>query len=422
MTTRRPIFKRSHQREPNWSGKCFWQDEIVDQKSDRITPSELVDPCPGFAILAVSKSFKSPVRSHEFVAPPKTEFARVAFGICFEAMTTSRRFRTISSMRFDSSPHTSPPLGPSWRVILWALTLVPALWILGWSLRHARVPKQDVASAGTTADEAVRLQRILKDPPEVARLKGDAVRFVEAATEPGAVTADSATPGSEWRLDKSILSAIKDNSFGVTAAEKPAYQTLLAKVRNLPLAELERSARQDVPFAVLMLDADRFRGELLTIEGDIRRLSRLTPSKADASAVETFEAWLFTSDSGLNPYRIVLATVPERISFGDDLKPPVPARITGYFFKRYSYATANDFHTAPLLLANSLTPLTGSRSAAVPRANNSRWLTRLAIGSLVVFALGGLAVELVACRRRRRRRQAEDSIDSPPDLSWLQRP
>lgn len=322
-------------------------------------------------------------------------------------------------MRFDSSTKTPPPLAPSWRIILWGMTLVPALLILGWSLCQARLPKPEFGSTRITAEESQRLKRILKEPSQEATspLRGDAVRVVAAADE----ASETRTPqaGNDARLDKSILVAIKDNTFGVTAAEKPAYDAILAKTRNTPLAELELLAHKDVPFAVLMLDADRFRGELLTIEGDIRRLNRLTVSSDEPTTDEAFEAWLFTADSGLNPYRVVLTSLPEGISTGDELNPPVRVRVTGYFFKRYSYATANDFHTAPLLLAKTLTPLANSQSSVTSPTKNSRSLTFFAIGVLAAFLVVGLVVEVIA---RRRRRRPEEPKDSPPDFSWLKRP
>lgn len=304
-------------------------------------------------------------------------------------------------------------------MILWAMTLAPALLILGWSLRQARLPKPEFSLAGITAEEAQRLKRILKEPSEDATLplRGDAVRVVATADDAGETPAPQA--GRAGRLDKAILVAIKDNTFGVTAAEKPAYDAILAKVCNTPLAELEPLARRDVPFAVLMLEADRFRGELLAIEGDVRRLNRLSAPDDEPTAGEAFEAWLFTADSGINPYRVVLTSLPDDASLGDVLNPPIRARVTGYFFKRYSYATANHFHTAPLLLAKTLTPLARSKSPATPPTKNSRSLTLLAIGVLMAFLIVGLAVEMIA---RRRGRRPEDSQDLPPDFSWLKRP
>ena len=70
-------------------------------------------------------------------------------------------------------------------------------------------------------------------------------------------------------------------------------------------------------------------------------------------------------------------------------------------------------------LAGEPTPLANFKSAATSPTNNSRSLTFLAIGVLAAFLIVGLAVEMIAHRRRRR---PEESQESPPDFSWLKRP
>lgn len=310
-------------------------------------------------------------------------------------------------MRFGTSDR--PPPAQNWRLILWAMTLAPSLLIVWWGVRQARQPRPDPVLAGRTAEEARRLKRLLNEPHESrsSPLRDDAVRVV-----------DHPAP-REQRVEKSLLAAVTDNTFGVSAAEKEAYDTLLAKVRDVPPEELARIAQRDVPFAVLMLEADRFRGELLSVEGELRRCLRMDVPTAEPAALE---AWLFTADSGLNPYRVVFSDLPADVPLGDELKPPLRIRVTGYFFKRYSYATANDFHTAPLLLAKTLTVLSHSPPTAPRPAGNSGSLTYLASGILVTFLVVGLTVEMII-RRRSRRREAPSSEtqDSPPDFSWLDR-
>ncbi|MFM9965596.1 MAG: hypothetical protein ACKV2Q_30795 [Planctomycetaceae bacterium] len=307
-------------------------------------------------------------------------------------------------MRFGTSDR--PPLAPNWRLILWAMTLVPALLIVWWSVRQARQPKPDPVLAGRTPDEARRLKRLLNEPRETQStpLRDDAVRVV-AETTP-----------RDMPIDKSLLAAVTDNTFGVTAAEKEAYDNLLAKVRAVPLGELERIAQRDVPFAVLMLEADRYRGEVLTIDGEIRRCQ---PLAEPAKELASWEAWLFTADSGLNPYRVVFTNLPTGVPLGDDLKPPLRVRVTGYFFKRYSYATANNFHTAPLVLANTMTVLSQPKSSAPRPAGYSGSLTYLAIGILVTFLVVGLAVEFGFRRRSRRRDVLPSETTESPDFTWL---
>ena len=136
-------------------------------------------------------------------------------------------------------------------MILWGMTLAPALLLVGWSLQQARMPKADPTMQGRTDEEARQLKRILKEPPdEPSRLNDDTVRVIAGTDESPRVTLESTTSSSDHaRLDKSILAAIKDNTFGITAAEKPAYDAILAKVRNESLEVLQSVAHKDVPFA-----------------------------------------------------------------------------------------------------------------------------------------------------------------------------
>jgi hypothetical protein len=288
-------------------------------------------------------------------------------------------------------------MAASWRWIVSAVTLTPALLVLSWSLRQAAAPRTDPVLVGHSPDESRRLQRILNDPP-----------------------ADVSTPLRDDAIH--VLATVTDNTFGVPNAEKSAYELFLAQARDVPHAELERAARKDVSFAVLMLNAEHYRGELLTVTGEVRRLRQLP---AEPNSPETYEAWLFTPDSGRHPYRIIFTSRPEGVALADQLNPPLRASATGYFFKRYSYATANSFHTAPLLLAKTLIPLSQSAGkTANGGPNRSRMLTIAAIGVVAFVCLVWLTIE--AGNRRPRHKPSnsvsEDHTSELPDFSAIGQP
>lgn len=170
-------------------------------------------------------------------------------------------------------------------------------------------------------------------------------------------------PNHETAIDEAILAPIKDNTLGVRRAEKAAHDFILAKARDVPLKELERAARDDVVFAVLMIDSDRFRGKLLTITGELKRLVMLPAAKNDFGLNDLYEAWIANADSGDNLYRVVCTEIPADIPAdiladiltGELIEESVPVRTTGYFFKRFGYATVESrLHVAPLILARSL--------------------------------------------------------------------
>ena len=278
------------------------------------------------------------------------------------------------------------------------------------------MPKPDPVAAGLTAEEAQRLKRILKEPRDIAAspLHGDSVRVVAIADE-----LSGTRPASDARLDTSILAVIQDNTFGITAAEKLAYDTVLAKVGDVPLENLRQIALDVVPFAALMLDTNRYRGEVLTIEGDLRRIDKLPARSGETTTGESFEAWLFTADSGTNPYRVVLASLPDGIPRTGNLNPPVRAQVTGYYFKRYSYATSAGFHTAPLLIAKMWPSAALAKSHGVRSAADRRGLTFLAIGLFAAFVILCVVMNFFVRRRSRHRRVSNAAPESPPDLSWL---
>lgn len=290
-------------------------------------------------------------------------------------------------MRFDSS--SKPPIAGPWRWIVWAMTLVPALLVLSWSLRRADTPRTDPVLVGRSSDESRRLQRILNEPPadNPAPLRDDAVHVVPES-EISDFKSQISNPNT------SLLATINDNTFGVPNSERAAYEHLLAQARESRQTELENAARKDVSFAVLMLNAEHYRGELLTVIGDVRRLRRLPASSVESIALESYEAWLFTPDSGRHPYRIILTSLPEGIALADELNPPLRASATGFFFKRFSYATANNFHTAPLLLAKTLILRSkpAGKTAAV-RPNRSRMLTIAAFCVVAFFGLVWFTIE-----------------------------
>jgi hypothetical protein len=346
-------------------------------------------------------------------------------------------------MRFTST--NKPAAIPSWRVILWMTTLLPLMLMASWFARGSHAARSKDGASGLTKDEARRLDRILhfaSDSSETPNV-GESLRdshsnsisdshsnSVLSSTRNSVSDADSNADSNASR-GAARLRSVSDNTFGIPVAERVAYEALLTQAHNAQAADLERAAHRDVPFALLMLEPDRFRGDLITIEGDLRRLLRIATvsdnaqnsevsNKSDVSQKramsqpESYEAWIFTSDSGLNPYRVVYTDLPTGLAVSDQITPPIRVRTTGYFFKRFSYATTGSDHTAPLLLAKTLTNITSTRPIARLPDHRARTLTIASIGTLLVLTIGWLIVG-GSVRQLRNRSELSSSLE-PPDF------
>ncbi len=154
------------------------------------------------------------------------------------------------------------------------------------------------------------------------------------------------------RIDKRYLDLVKDNTMGIRRDESEAFYWLLDHARRVPTTKLEGSGLREVQYINLMTEPDRFRGEPITIEGDLWRLYEFDAGRNDYGVSRVYEGWVFTGDSANHPYRIVFTSLPKGIVPGENLRKPV--RITGYFFKREGYRSNGGVHIAPTLLARRI--------------------------------------------------------------------
>ena len=154
------------------------------------------------------------------------------------------------------------------------------------------------------------------------------------------------------RIDKRYLEVVKDNTIGVRRDEAEVFYWLLDHARRVPAASLQRAADREVQYINLMTEPDRYRGEPVTIEGDLFRLYEFEAGRNKYGVTKVYEGWVFTGDSSHHPYRIVCTSLPNGIEPGENLRKPV--RITGYFFKREGYHSNGGVHIAPTLLARRI--------------------------------------------------------------------
>lgn len=196
------------------------------------------------------------------------------------------------------------------------------------------------------------------------------------------------------------LANVDDKTVGIRRDEADAFYRILARAASIPASELRAAAVPNVFFANVMNSPEEYRGRPMTIVGELRRLIRIPVPREIADLDQLYEAWIITSDSGNNPYRVVCSEIPA------DLKPEesleVPVKVTGYFFKKEGYQTQDlRLHVAPTLLAGRLSRYV-SPHAPPPVDDVVPWMVGVisVVGLAMLATLIGFAVSDARGRNR----------------------
>lgn len=248
--------------------------------------------------------------------------------------------------------------------------------------------------------------------PNVTEPPVPAEQPVQDATRPSAPLEPS-----DPRIDKELLAGVRDNTLGVRHDEAEAFYRILAHARDLPAQTMTQAARTDLVYTHLMVEPDRYRGELVTVVGDARRITEFTAGPNHSGIERLYEAWVFTADSGTHPFRVVFTRLPKDVHPAESLDLPV--RVTGYFFKREGYNTPGGLHVAPVLLAKRL-----QRNSVEAMPTHAASLTPYLLGAVLLVG-GGLGVMLWRFRsgdRRFRREQLQSLLApaQPQELGHLE--
>ncbi|MFN0056042.1 MAG: hypothetical protein ACKV0T_28180 [Planctomycetales bacterium] len=195
------------------------------------------------------------------------------------------------------------------------------------------------------------------DPGEFRLVPGDPAPEVERAelaeSPNGTAGWEDSSPSFDPRLPPALFAGVRDESLGIRSAEREAYFGVLSKSREAPPQALQQAGRRDVSYAELMNEPERYRGELVSLRGELRRLLPLPAGENDQGFDQLFDGWLFTDDAGRkSPYRLILLSRPDQFPEGEAIRERV--EFTGYFFKRCAYETSQGLHAAPLLIGKQL--------------------------------------------------------------------
>lgn len=168
-----------------------------------------------------------------------------------------------------------------------------------------------------------------------------------------------------------LMSRVIDNTPGIRFEEREAYLRILRLAEEVPLkrqeqfaAEIRSERRESTPsyrrrkfadfpqFVDLFTHPEFYRGRPVTIQGVMRKLTKLDLGKNSLDLDQAYEGWVYTPDCQGNPTVVVFTSRDERLPVSGDLQEEV--RFTGYFFKMYGYDAFDTPRKAPLIIAGEV--------------------------------------------------------------------
>jgi hypothetical protein len=202
------------------------------------------------------------------------------------------------------------------------------------------------------------------------------------------------------------LSSIRDDT-PFRKAESDAWFHLLDVLRKTPTAAIRKASIGRVTYTQLAEQPEAYRGELVTLLGTVRRAHRVTAPANDYGIDGYYQLWLQPESNPDDPIVVYSLDVPEGFPIGMSVQADV--RITGFFFKRWSYLAQDTLRSAPTVLSQTVDWLRRPTPASqATRSEPSIWLV---LGVATVAAALGMIY--VYFRTKREKRPAAETIVAP---------
>lgn len=214
-------------------------------------------------------------------------------------------------------------------------------------------------------------------------LRSDEFRSEPNEPQPVAVAADAVTAEPHW-VSPETLAGVEDDTLSLRKSDQAAYDALLERLRTSDEQMLAAAFDASATFPAVMTEPGHFRGRVVSLNGIARRILEMPASANSQDGNGLYELWVFTPDSGENPWRVVATDLPNDLPRGL-LEDGVPVRVNGVFFKRQGYETQRHaLHVAPLLLAKTVHRVRPP-GRAIAEFNPTPWLVGAAAAVTALF-------------------------------------
>lgn len=297
------------------------------------------------------------------------------------------------------------------------LTIIAALFTLA-PMALAQEPAQPTAKVESQTSET--------QPPAAADANvvtgtEQAPTDTPAADTPSADATTAEDAAAKAAKLKDLLSLVQDNTLSVHKRENPAYFLLLKDVMDRTPEQLREEVTANPRFHDLYKKPSEYRGQLVTVKLNARRIMPVDVSPNNAAGVSRlYEIWGWTEEAKAWMYCCVVPELPEGFEEGNVSKR---IELTGYFFKMQAYQPGNAAPNARNLVAPLVIGRIVDAGAPPAKVINSMgsWPMFLIIGFgiIVMFRLmlhlRGMGRNAPPIRRNYRRRSLEpidpDALD-----------
>ena len=301
-------------------------------------------------------------------------------------------------MRFGRPPKPDPSLKPLTQFRLFRLVMLLGLVFIGVQWASQKEHWEWLVASKSQSPPLPSLSKLdfqVKTDPVSPALSAGEIRI----TSPGSAeksALQTASVDSYAEIPADWLSEMDDGRLGLLRSEQASIDQVLERVRAISEATLHQAAARDVGFVTLNDRPNEYRGKLLGFTGILWKLTLNDEGAEPRNSEPVYDAWLYTPDAANNPTRVLFTELPATLKLGEQLDQPV--EFSGYFIKRYGYATPGGTHVAPMFVARTLAlrPITAVTAKAKTEPNGSLWLT----GLLVACAGSGLLIWRISRDKR----------------------
>jgi len=262
--------------------------------------------------------------------------------------------------------------------------------------------EQTSEPAGDSATQAEQTS-----PPDVEpNVEPSVAADTNAADERPAEAADQSNVGNEPNLNlredlflQDQLGLVQDGTLKLQKLEMPSYWQILSVVKRTSFKSLLQNADSKVRFNEFYSSASKNRTRLVTLNINVRRITRYATERNPADIEQLYEVWGWSETSKAWLYVFVTPELPP----GLDANSPVNQNVkfAGYFYKLQGYhpgAAKPDSkpQLAPLLIGK-FEIVDAPKQAALNNFAPFEWI----VGALIlIVGLIALALRMIVFRTK----------------------